>query len=74
MSEKQAGIYSNIKNKLPSVSNDQDLTSNSCQQLGCGSLLTLESEINLPLRLSIFGFFSRGYDLIKHLKDLNYTA
>ena len=33
MSEKQAGT------KLPSVSNDQGLTSNSCQQLGCASLL-----------------------------------
>ena len=39
MSEKQAGTLPTT-NKLPSVSNDRYLTSNSCQQLGCGSLLT----------------------------------
>ena len=28
-------------------------------------MYTLESELNVPLRLLIFGIFSRGYDLIK---------
>ena len=32
---------------------------------------TLESGINIPTRLLIFGIFSRGYGLIKDLKDLN---
>ena len=35
---------------------------------------TLESGINIPLRLLIFGFFSRGYGLIADLKNLNFTA
>ena len=30
---------------------------------------TLESGINIPLRLLIFGNFSRGYGLITDLKD-----
>ena len=33
-------------------------------------LPTLESGINVPLRLLIFGIFSRGYGLITDLKDL----
>ena len=35
---------------------------------------TLESGINVALRLLIFGFFSRGYGLITDLKDLNFTT
>ena len=35
---------------------------------------TLESGINVPLRLSILGIFSRGYSLITDLKDLNFTS
>ena len=35
---------------------------------------TLESEINVPLRLLIFGIFSRGYGLITDLKELNFTT
>ena len=37
-------------------------------------LITLESGINVPLRLLIFGIFSRGYGLITDLKDLNFTT
>ena len=36
--------------------------------------ITLESGINIPLRLSIFGIFSRGYGLIMDLKDLHKFA
>ena len=35
---------------------------------------TLESGINIPLRVLIFGIFSRGYGLITDLKDLNFTT
>ena len=35
---------------------------------------TLESGINVPLHLLIFGIFSRGYSLITNLKDLNFTT
>ena len=35
---------------------------------------TLESGLNIPLRLSIFGIFSRGSGLITDLKDLNFTS
>ena len=35
---------------------------------------TLESGINVPLRLLIFEIFSRGYCLITDLKDLNFTT
>ena len=35
---------------------------------------TLESGMNIALRLLIFGIFSRGYGLITDLKDLNFTA
>ena len=35
---------------------------------------TLESGINIPLRLSFFGIFSRGYGLITDLKDLKFTT
>ena len=35
---------------------------------------TLESGINVPLRLLIFGIFSRGYVLITDLKDMNFSA
>ena len=37
-------------------------------------LSTLESGINVPIRLLIFGIFSRGYGLITDLKDLNFTT
>ena len=37
-------------------------------------LLTLDSGINIPLRLLIFGIFSRGYGLITDLKDLHFTT
>ena len=36
--------------------------------------VTLESGINVALRLLIFGNFSRGYGLITDLKDLNFTT
>ena len=35
---------------------------------------TLESGINIPLLLLIFGIFSRGYGLFTDLKDLNFTT
>ena len=35
---------------------------------------TLESVINIALRLLIFGIFSRGYGLITDLKDINFTT
>ena len=35
---------------------------------------TLESGINIALRLLIFGIFSRAYGLITDLKDLNFTT
>ena len=35
---------------------------------------TLESGLNVPLCLLIFGFFSRGYGLITDLKDLQFTT
>ena len=35
---------------------------------------TLESGINITLRLLTFGIFSRGYGLITYLKDLNFTT
>ena len=35
---------------------------------------TLDSGINIPLRLLIFGIFSRGYGLITDLKDLHFTT
>ena len=35
---------------------------------------TLESGIYLPLRLLIFGIFSRVYGFIMDLKDLNFTT
>ena len=38
------------------------------------NIVTLESGINIPLSLLIFGIFSRGYGLITDLKDLNFTT
>ena len=37
-------------------------------------IFTPESRLNMPLRLSFFGFFTRGYSLIMDLKDLNFTT
>jgi hypothetical protein len=42
--------------------------------LGLVTLGTLESGINIPLRLLIFGIFSRGYSFITDLKDLDFNT
>ena len=39
-----------------------------------GEPYTLESGTNIPLRLLIFGIFSRGYGFITDLKDLYFTT
>jgi hypothetical protein len=42
--------------------------------LGLVTLGILESGINIPLRLLIFGIFSRGYSFITDLKDLDFNT
>ena len=46
----------------------------SCWKLIQKKPSTLESGINVPIRLLIFGIFSRSYSLITDFRNLNFTT